>query len=84
MEAANRPRIIKHFSSSDAQAPAGSNLNQGSSYYQHNSQIRLPPIDFPNLDDSFKQLRLFNDTFDSLVHTNNEITDAQKVHYLKS
>ncbi|XP_046145702.1 uncharacterized protein LOC123989029 [Osmia bicornis bicornis] len=46
--------------------------------------IRLPVINLPTFDGKFSEWLEFRDTFDSLVHQNNALSDVQKYHYLKS
>lgn len=65
-------RILKHFSNSDAQAPAGSSLTHESSHSRLSSQIRLPPINLRSFDSSFEQWQPFRD----LVHSNNKDADV--------
>ncbi|XP_013194101.2 uncharacterized protein LOC106137743 [Amyelois transitella] len=46
--------------------------------------IKLPVISMPTFDGSYEHWLEFRDTFMSLVHNSNEISDIQKFHYLKS
>lgn len=47
-------------------------------------QVRLPRIDIPNFDGAYEHYPSFYDTFNSIIHGNMEISDVQKLHYLKS
>lgn len=46
--------------------------------------ISLPVIEMPKFDGTYERWLEFRDTFWSLIHTNNKISDIQKFHYLRS
>lgn len=46
--------------------------------------VKLPTISLPTFDGSYEHWLEFRDTFSSLVHSSQEITNIQKFHYLKS
>ncbi|XP_047985748.1 uncharacterized protein LOC125225976 [Leguminivora glycinivorella] len=46
--------------------------------------VKLPTISLPSFDGSHEHWIAFRDTFSSLVHNSQEISDIQKFHYLKS
>ena len=48
------------------------------------SAIRLPPISLPEFDGDYKRWLNYRDTFDSFVHRHKDLSDIQKLHYLKS
>jgi len=48
------------------------------------SAIRLPPISLPEFDGDYKQWLIYRDTFDTFVHRNRDLTNIQRLHYLKS
>ncbi|CAI6376545.1 unnamed protein product [Macrosiphum euphorbiae] len=48
------------------------------------SAIRLPPISLPEFDGDYKKWLNYRDTFDSFVHGHKDLSDIQKLHYLKS
>lgn len=51
---------------------------------QTNASVKLPTINMPSFDGSFEHWLEYRDTFLSLVHNSNEISNIQKFHYLKS
>lgn len=46
--------------------------------------LRLPTITLPAFDGNFDNWLRFRDTFESLIHNNEVLTDIQKFHYLTS
>ncbi|XP_062530746.1 uncharacterized protein LOC134200893 isoform X1 [Bombyx mori] len=51
----------------------------------HNlSNIKLPTIKLPTFDGNYLKWLEFRDTFDSLIHSNETISDINKFHYLRS
>ncbi|KAJ0183500.1 hypothetical protein K1T71_001476 [Dendrolimus kikuchii] len=46
--------------------------------------IKLPTISLPSFDGTYDQWLEFRDTFQSLIHNNNDIDNVQKFHYLRS
>lgn len=45
--------------------------------------IKLPPIILPTFDGKFDQWLFFRDSFTSLIHDNNVLSNVQKFHYLR-
>lgn len=52
-----------------------------SSYHSH---VRLPKIDLPTFSGSYEDWYPFYDVSNSLIHSNNNLNDIQRFHYLKS
>ncbi|KAJ8721022.1 hypothetical protein PYW08_006487 [Mythimna loreyi] len=50
---------------------------------QQNTLVRLPRIQLPSFSGKYEEWPTFQDLFTSLVHTNTNISDVQKLHYLK-
>jgi hypothetical protein len=51
----------------------------------HNfSNIKLPTIKLPTYDGNYLRWLEFRDTFESLIHSNDSISDINKFHYLRS
>ncbi|XP_053698514.1 uncharacterized protein LOC128745463 [Sabethes cyaneus] len=48
------------------------------------SGIKLPTISLPEFDGDYKQWLAFHDTFLALIHSNSEVPDIQKFHYLRA
>lgn len=46
--------------------------------------VKLPTISLPNFSGAYEDWFPFYDTFNTLIHNNNEISDIQKFHYFKS
>ncbi|XP_050553293.1 uncharacterized protein LOC118262431 isoform X3 [Spodoptera frugiperda] len=51
--------------------------------HTHNS-IRLPKIDLPKFSGSYHDWLEFRDTFISIIHSNNNISKINKLHYLRA
>lgn len=51
-------------------------------HYTH--EVKLPTIKLPNFDGNYLKWLEFRDTFDSLIHSNDNIPDISKFHYLRS
>jgi len=45
--------------------------------------VKLPKIKLPHFDGSYENWSIFYDTFQSLIHKNNKISDIEKFHYLR-
>lgn len=62
-----------------------SNDEQGTSQVVHgkNSQVKLPKINIPTFSGKYLEWPTFKDLFKSLVHSNDDLEDIQKFHYLK-
>nr|CAI5862716.1 unnamed protein product [Callosobruchus analis] len=48
------------------------------------SSVRLPVIDLPKFDGRSDKWLEFRDTFESLIHLNDDISEIQKFHYLRA
>ncbi|XP_058827602.1 uncharacterized protein LOC131687527 [Topomyia yanbarensis] len=48
------------------------------------SGIKLPTISLPEFDGDYMQWLAFHDTFLALIHSNSEVPDIQKFHYLRA
>ncbi|XP_065082416.1 uncharacterized protein LOC135704829 [Ochlerotatus camptorhynchus] len=48
------------------------------------SGIKLPTISLPEFDGDYQQWLTFHDTFVALIHSNADIPDIQKNHYLRA
>jgi len=48
------------------------------------NSLKLPKIDLPSFSGIYGEWYPFHDTFHSLIHRDNSITEIQKFHYLKS
>lgn len=46
--------------------------------------VKLPTIELPKFSGSYENWLEFHDTFTSLIHENNRITDINKFHYLRA
>lgn len=77
--------VISSSQSFVTQAPFSQNLpNQEShSLYPANS-LRLPTVDLPKFSGDYHTWLEFKDTFESLVHNNENIPAVLKFHYLRS
>ncbi|XP_072398266.1 uncharacterized protein [Diabrotica undecimpunctata] len=45
--------------------------------------IRLPAINLPSFEGDYDNWLFFRDTFNSIIHTNTELSNIQKFHYLR-
>jgi hypothetical protein len=45
---------------------------------------KLPPINLPSFEGNYIEWVNFKNTFDSMIHERNDLTNIQKFHYLKS
>ncbi|XP_050296340.1 uncharacterized protein LOC126736152 [Anthonomus grandis grandis] len=79
--------------SSVSEAP--SNMNSGASSNVNNAvrnvvtenlsnSVKLPLINIPTFDGSYNKWLEFKDTFESLIHKNQGISEVQKFHYLRA
>lgn len=48
------------------------------------NQVRLPQISLPSFSGAFEEWLPFYETFSSLIHSNDTLSNVQKFHYLKS
>lgn len=49
-----------------------------------NGHIRLPRIELPTFEGVYENWHAFYDMFNSLIHSNRDISNTQKFHYLRS
>lgn len=69
--------------SSISQALSNNNAdNSGTS--QVKIGVKLPDIPLPSFDGSFERWLEFRDTFESLINSNNDLSNVQKFHYLRA
>lgn len=54
------------------------------SVHQPSSNIKLPKINLPNFSGDLKRWPAFYDTFNSLIHLNESLSDTERMHYLIS
>ncbi|XP_061717936.1 uncharacterized protein LOC133525635 [Cydia pomonella] len=55
-----------------------------SSHKGNNKLVRLPTIQLPKYNGSYENWLGFRDTFTSLIHSNDDIDDINKFHYLRA
>ncbi|XP_031348317.1 uncharacterized protein LOC116174520 [Photinus pyralis] len=48
------------------------------------ANVKLPKLTIPSFDGSFINWRTFHDTFVTIIHNNSDLTDVQKLCYLRS
>lgn len=60
------------------------NNEEGMQASVRNSQVKLPRIELPTFNGKYEDWHSFFDMFNSLIHSNREISDTQKFHYLRS
>ena len=48
------------------------------------SLVKLPALSIPEFNGNYNEYLQFRDTFDSLIHDNNSLSNIQKFYYLKS
>ena len=75
LQAALKAKYRQIPRSKGSQHRAGSNPLQG---------IKLPTIAFPEFDGDYMQWLTFRDTFECLIHENDELPAIQKFHYLRA
>lgn len=63
---------------------ARSTCSNTCSHHHQNSNIKLPTIKLPTYDGNYLKWLEFRDTFESLIHSNDSISDINKFHYLRS
>lgn len=61
-----------------------STLQQRKATSDDKSVVRLPKMSLPVFSGGYNQWQSFRDLFVSMVHSNNDLGDAQKLHYLKT
>lgn len=57
---------------------------QEKSSRESNVHLRLPVINIPSFSGNISDWPSFRDSFVSLIHENEELSDVQRFHYLKS
>ncbi|XP_058816947.1 uncharacterized protein LOC131680245 [Topomyia yanbarensis] len=81
------PRLFKTKASLIAKLPS-QNGNVSVPPVAHSSTsltgIKLPTITLPEFDGDYNQWLAFHDTFLALIHSNPEVPDVQKFHYLRA
>ncbi|XP_037295306.1 uncharacterized protein LOC119189510 [Manduca sexta] len=55
-----------------------------SSHLSSRKQVELPTINLPSFNGAFESWIEFRDTFASLIHTNDDMDDINKFHYLRA
>ncbi|XP_011858178.1 PREDICTED: uncharacterized protein LOC105555746 [Vollenhovia emeryi] len=60
------------------------NINEALRVPAFNANIRLPRIELPKFSGAYEEWHSFFDVFGSLIHSNRELNDTQRFHYLKS
>lgn len=60
------------------------NNEEGMQASVRNSQVKLSRIELPTFNGKYEDWHSFFDMFNSLIHSNREISDTQKFHYLRS
>lgn len=58
--------------------------NVNSFHTNQNVKIKLPTIKLPTFDGTFTLWREYSDAFNALIHSNDSLSDVQKLSYLKS
>lgn len=87
---ARATEIISEFNAE--QLSNASNADQQELNSTHSSQIssrrvtnvKLPRIDLPTFDGTFTLWRQFSDSFTAMIHNNSELSDCQKLCYLRA
>lgn len=72
--------VLENQDTNNTAENSGSSRNSGNI----NNQIRLPKIELPTFDGNYDQWYSFYESFDSLINSNEDIMDVQKLHYLRS
>jgi hypothetical protein len=68
-----------------AECILGNEMVTGGSKFRDTQQaVKLPTISIPTFEGDYEHWLEFRDTFMSLIHNSNSISDIQKFHYLKS
>jgi len=61
-----------------------SNLTIGDNRQIVQQNIRLPPIDLPQIGGNLDEWYSVKDQFETMVHKNKDINNAEKIYYLKT
>lgn len=65
-------------------SPSNSVASSGRNIQVHNhNNIKLPALNLPSFDGSYENWLFFRDTFSSVIHNNNSLSNVQKFHYLR-
>src|SRR3978361_764680 len=67
-----------------AQSSAPQQQTSSASGSSHHSYVKLPSLDIPTFTGKFEDYPPFRDLFSALIDSNNSISNAQKLMYLKS
>lgn len=62
---------------------SGHSTPHGGAPIETQSKILLPVMNIPKFNGDFKEWKSFFDLFQSIIHTNNNLSTIQKYHYLK-
>ena len=60
------------------------NDNERAQASVRSNQVKLPRIELPTFNGKYEEWHAFFDLFNSLIHSNRDISDTQKFHYLRS
>lgn len=58
-------------------------LNTTNAFSEYSQIVKLPRIDIPKFSGNYSEWQNFHDLFKSLIVSNNNLQDSQKLHYLK-
>ncbi|XP_062551491.1 uncharacterized protein LOC134216656 isoform X2 [Armigeres subalbatus] len=80
------PRLfaIKSSLVSKLPPPISHNARNPCSTHSALSGMKLPTISLPEFDGDYQHWLTFHDTFMALIHSNTEVPDIQKFHYLRA
>ncbi|XP_072380639.1 uncharacterized protein [Diabrotica undecimpunctata] len=67
----------------DQAAQASNSTISSENSSQRSINIRLPTINLPSFESDYDNWLFFRDTFNSIIHTNTELSNIQKFHYLR-
>ncbi|XP_078051835.1 uncharacterized protein LOC144477982, partial [Augochlora pura] len=83
------PSILQAFSTpastiNTPQTPISSNASTPPVFANPQCHIKLPTLNLPSFDGAYDDWVRFRDTFESLIHANESLTNIQKFYYLNS
>lgn len=77
--------LLEHFDGSPAPQSTGeSSHNHMSMPVSRETRVKLPKIELPVFSGGYEDWYTFHDTFDKLIHSNDNLKDIEKFHYLRS
>lgn len=79
----SRPAKAESFSQADCDSVHSIRTHHTNREAYHDLGVKLPKIKLPCFDGSYNNWLVFYDTFQSLIHTSNKISDIEKFHYLR-